>query len=110
MPIFVGREGIRGDIFQNIARVEQLAADLDVIAQGGLPSEQDLASAPFIDAWTVALRPAPCLVGVCGNHPRLHGPMVTTTDLWVFAPDLGWARTLSRFYRLGTLRPEGAGH
>ena len=110
MPIFVGREGIRGDIFQNIARVERLAADLDVIAQGELPSEQDLSSAPFIDAWTVAFRPVPCLIGICGNHPRLNGPMVTTTDLWVFAPDLGWARTLSRFYRLGTPRPEGAGH
>ena len=50
MPIFVGRKGIRGDIFHNTARVERLAADLGVIAQGELPSEQDLSSAPFIDA------------------------------------------------------------
>jgi len=33
--------------------------------------------------------------------------MITTTDLWMFAPDLGWARTLSRFYRLGTPHPAG---
>ena len=110
MPIFVGREGIRGDIFQNIARVEQIAADLELIARGELPSEHALSSAPFIDAWKVVLRPVPCLVGICGDHPRLNGPVVTTTDLWVFAPDLGWARTLSRFYRLGTPRPEGDRH
>ena len=110
MPIFVGREGIRGDIFHNIAKVERLAADLDVIAPGELPSERDLSSAPFIDAWTVALRPVPCLVGFRGNPFRLNGPMVTTTNLWVFAPDLDWARTLSRFYRLVTPRPEGTGH
>ena len=110
MPIFVGREGICGNILHNVVRVEQLAADLELIARGELPSDQDLSSAPFIDAWTVALRPMPCLVGMCGDHPRLNGPLVTTTDLWVFAPYLGWARTFSRFYRLGTPRPDRAGH
>ena len=110
MPIFVGREGIRGDIFQNIARVEQIAIDLEMVARGELPSEQTLSSAPLIEFWRVALRPVPCLVGVCGDHPRLNGPMITTTDLWMFAPDLGWARTLSRFYRLGTPRPAGEQH
>ena len=107
MPIFVGREGIRGDIFHNIARVEQIAIDLEMVARGEFPSEQTLSSAPFMDFWRTALRPVPCLVGVCGDHPRLNGPMITTTDLWMFAPDLGWARTLSRFYRLGTPRPAG---
>ena len=110
MPIFVGREGICGDIFHDIGRVERLLSNLDVIAQGELPSKQDLSSAPFIDAWMVALRPVPCLIGTCSNHPRLNGPVVTTTDLWVFAPDLGWAKTLPRFCRLGTSHPEGAEH
>ena len=110
MPIFVGREGICGNILHNVVRVEQLAADLELIARGELPSDQDLSSAPFIDARTVALRLVPCFVGIWSNHPRLNGPVVTTTDLWVFAPDLDWARTLSRFYRLGTPRPEGDGY
>lgn len=107
MPIFVGRKGIRGDIFQNIARVEQIATDLEMVARGEHPSEQALSAAPLMEFWRVALRPVPCLVGICGDHPRLNGPMITTTDLWMFAPDLGWARTLSRFYRLGTPNPAG---
>ena len=110
MPIFVGCEGIRGNILHNVARVEQLAADLELIARGEFPSDQNLSSAPVIDAWMVALRPVPCLIGTCSNHPRLNGPVVTTTDLWVFAPDLGWAKTLPRFCRLGTSHPEGAEH
>ena len=109
MPIFVSSKGVREDIFREIARVQRIAVDLELVARGQLPSEETLLSAPLMDAWTVALREVPWLVGICGNQPRLNGPVVTTMAPWVFVPDLHWARTLSRFYRLGTPRPGGGG-
>jgi hypothetical protein len=101
MPIIVGREGVHGDVYHELARLEQLAADLDLIANGELPSADRLSSAPLLDAWRADFRPVPCLVGTCTDHPRLRGPLIFTTDVWAIAPDFGWARTLSRFYRLG---------
>ena len=47
----------------------------------------------------------PCLLGDIQGHPLLRGPRIETSELWAFAPELGWARTMSRFYRLG--RPHG---
>jgi len=108
MPIIVGRSGIQGDIFFELARIEQLAVDLEIIARGDMPSEEKLSSAPILQNWQEAIRPVRCLIGVCGDHPRLNGPLIKTTDTWVMAPDLGWARTLSRFYRLG--EPFSAGN
>ena len=100
--IFVGRRGIRGDALNDIARLEQLIADLDMLASGELPPPQQLADAPLLDGYRLATRSEPCLVGECADHPRLNGPNIVTSGLWVFAPGLGFARTLSRFYRLGS--------
>jgi hypothetical protein len=46
-------------------------------------------------------------VGRMTGHPTCVGSLSITSGLWVLAPEFGWARTLSRFYRLG--RPHGAG-
>jgi hypothetical protein len=35
------------------------------------------------------------------GHPTYHGALSVKSDLWVFAPDLVWVRTMSHFYRLG---------
>ncbi|MFZ3033540.1 MAG: DUF6634 family protein [Parvibaculum sp.] len=40
-------------------------------------------------------------MGQAYNHPRLGTTSIQTTELWAIAPTLGWARTWSRFYRLG---------
>ncbi|WP_363321399.1 DUF6634 family protein [Parvibaculum sp.] len=42
------------------------------------------------------------LQGKVTGHPLLGVTTAVTSDLCVFAPDLGWARTLSRYYRLGS--------
>jgi hypothetical protein len=93
---------VRGDVADAIARLERLATDLDRIGSGERPSADDLATAPLLARWRLATRSAPCLVGLCSDHPRLHGPLIYTSELWAIAPKLGWARTWSRFYRLGT--------
>jgi hypothetical protein len=101
MPIIVGPDGVRGDLFDYLARLERLSSDLEVIGQGGGPSQAQLASAPVLDGYRLAVRPTACLVGVCQDHPLIDGPFIYTSDLCAYAPELGWARTLSRYYRLG---------
>ena len=107
MPIILQGRRIVGDLMLDLARLEALVIDFQTIADGSLPDPDTLAPAPLIDHWQVATREVPCLVGISTDHPGLNGPFIRTSDLWVHAPDLGWTRTLSRFYRLG--RPAGHG-
>ena len=83
-------------------RAKSLADDLRRIAAGDLPTAADLDGVPVIDRWTVSVRAESCLVGVVSGHPSV-GQMRpgATTSLFAFAPDLGWARTWNRYYRLG---------
>jgi len=103
MPIIVDRDTIVGDLAFEIARLETLLADLERVGNGTLPTPEQLARAPLLDPFGFGTRELPCLVGGNHGHPVLRGPMIRTTELWMFAPRLGWARTLSRFYRLGRI-------
>jgi hypothetical protein len=105
--IIVGHHGIVGDLQGEIARLDNLLADLRHLAKGHMPTERNIGAAPVIEHWAEATRPEPCLVGRMVGHPDCVGPLSVTSGVWVYAPDFGWARTLSRFYRLG--RPYGAG-
>ena len=78
-----------------------LAADLQRIADGG-PSPADLRAAPLLDYWRLAHRPEPALIGLVHGHPLLRDGRTTLTSLAVVLDaDAGWARTWSRYYRLG---------
>lgn len=107
MPIIVSHQGVRGDLQDHIARLDKLSADLKQMANGKLPSPQMLENSPYLRNWQLASYSTLRLVGDCNDHPLITGPIIRTSDLWVFAPDLGWARTLSRFYRLGASFDEG---
>lgn len=107
MALLVRGGKILGEYPYELARLEKLVTDLDLMGSGQMPSADDLADAPVIHRWRLAARAAPSLVGICSDHPRLHGPTIQTSDLWVIAPDEGWARTLSPFYRLGERDPDG---
>jgi hypothetical protein len=102
----VTREGVYGDANAHLRLLQALLADLERIAAGYRPGAE-LIGAPFLDSFLVGVRPTPCLWGDVQGHPTCHGPAVQTSDLWAFAPDLGWARTYSRYYRLG--RPADLG-
>jgi hypothetical protein len=104
MPITIHRGRILGDVAFQIARLEKLASDLDRLGSGIMPSAAELADAPLIDQYMPVTQPVPCLAGVCSDHPRLHGPLIMTTDIWVAAFEDGWVRTLGRYYRLGQPR------
>lgn len=101
MPIIVGDRRIVGDLAGEIARLEALVSALERFGNEQMPSEQELAAAPLLNPFTIGSRSLPCLIGGNGGHPTLRGPMIQTSEVWVMAPQLGWARTYSRLYRLG---------
>jgi hypothetical protein len=88
------------------ARLAALLSDMELLCAGVRP--EDLATdAPLLDRWLVAHRPAVCLLGQSTGHPLLPGVNreIVTSDLMLMSQDRSWARTLSRWYRLG--RPAG---
>jgi hypothetical protein len=90
------------DLADAARRAQSLADDLRRMAAGDLPTPAELESAPLIDGWSLSFRPETCLVGTIYGHPSL-GLMRPgmTTAVEAFAPNLGWVRTASRFFRLG---------
>ena len=91
-----------------LMRLSSLAQEMTLIAKG-VPVEELAPHAPLLDLWAEAARPAPCLVGFSSGHPVLpgEGRSIATSDLVLISDDLEWARTRSRWYRLG--RPAGRG-
>ena len=82
------------------------ARDLERIKAGEAPTEADLAAAPSLHGWwpvTVQSngKPAIILAGIVTGHPRLHNGPATTSLVVALDPRGRWARTFSRWYRLG---------
>lgn len=98
-----------------IERLEELTAALEVTCMP-FPMDQLLArsqaDAPILDQWRFAFRPAPCLVGLSTGHPRLPGDgrSIVTSEIFLISTELGWARSLSRWYRLGRRLDDAAGN
>lgn len=82
-------------------RLERLAADMRRIAAGDWPRAEDLNSAPVMDFWSLGSVTIPTLEGISQGHPRIPAGPTTSTEVWAIDVHAGWARTLSRFYRLG---------
>ena len=71
-----------------------------------MPGEAQLAEAPLLEEYALDIRAEPNLVGLCYEHPNLRGPVIKTSGLWVYSTTGNWARTYSRWYRLGPPRPD----
>ncbi len=97
-----GLQSVEG-VDDEIELLENLLADLKAIRDAAAPKPEDLAAAPILDGWYEHIRPAPCLRGAVYGHPKLPGVArnIMTSDVAAFAPDDGWARSRSRWYRLG---------
>lgn len=91
------------DLDKEIVRLERLLVDLRHIRVHGAPDEISLHAAPSLARWSMSYRPALCLVGCSTGHPILPGidRYITTSDLCVISELGSWARTRSRYYRLG---------
>ena len=81
-------------------RLRDLADDLEALEREG-PQPEDLAGAPLMEGWAFEAGRTRVITGVSHGHPNIPaGREVRTSD--VFATDgRTWARTLSRWYRLG---------
>ncbi|MEX6509189.1 DUF6634 family protein [Jiella sp. M17.18] len=111
MVLHIPPHGPIEDIGSVVERLRDLLADLEQIEAGWRPTPRDLAKAPRLDDWRVGHRAVPCLTGVVDGHPVIRdGRHALTSDLWLIAPDLGFARTLGRFYRLGVPFDETGRH
>ena len=86
-------------------RLEQLARDIRSIAAGTGPLPSDLEAAPVLDAWELSWRPMTTMIGTLIGHPRLADGPAHTTEIWAIDPHRRWARTLSRYYALGAMKP-----
>ncbi|KGJ06000.1 ATP-dependent Lon protease [Paracoccus versutus] len=67
------------------------------------PSEEVLAQAPILSDWKAAISPGGhvMLWGEVVDHPLLGNASIHTSQLIAIDPEAGWARTASRWYRLG---------
>ncbi|OPH83124.1 DUF6634 family protein [Nitrobacter vulgaris] len=92
--------------FRNIIDLQNalvdLSHDIHDIRVHGWPNHPSLANAPWLENWSSAALFSPCLIGEVTDHPLLGDrPRIHTSQLMVLDAERGWARTWSRFYRLG---------
>ena len=102
MSIIIMPNGTALHMDQELHLLTELQRDIARINEGSHPTPRDLADAPVLEHWALGGRMQPCLTGEVYGHPRLRsGTKTVTSQLHLFAPHHGYARTLSRFYRLG---------
>lgn len=102
--LLFGRETLTDEtLILQTARLLALADDLERVHRGVPPEEMAGDATPILDRWVVAQRIVPCLAGLSTGHPLLvgQGRLIATSDLWLLSEDRAWARTLSRWYRVG---------
>lgn len=81
-----------------------LLCDIQDLRTTDMPRSMDLRAAPIIDKWSYGLIPSRCIIGSVRAHPILGDrARVHTSQLILVDPENGWARTWSRYYRLGAL-------
>jgi hypothetical protein len=88
-------------------RRRDLARDLDLLESGWMPDDRMLLAAPILERWTFIWGGgAVCLEGLSYGHPELpgEGRLICTSPVIAMDVDRVWARTFSRWYRLGTPR------
>jgi hypothetical protein len=99
-PRIGGQEATMAHVTNPNRRRQRLLADLQRLSNGWRPSENDLASAPLLQDWYLALYPGSddfCLCGRVSGHPRLPDGVITTSP--IMAADFvagGWARPQRR--------------
>jgi hypothetical protein len=77
---------------------EQLAIDMRKAAAGDFSSINPTAELHY---WFLGLRSVPILLSSSAGHPLLGNKDIHTSQLFFIDPDVGLARTFSRWYRLG---------
>jgi hypothetical protein len=98
-------QGAKADaeLVSQARRLKALSADMERVLEGILPEAIATEEPPLLDRWILGNTLAPCLVGLSTGHPTLVGAnrAIATSNVWLMSDDMTWARTLSRWYRLG---------
>jgi hypothetical protein len=82
-------------------RLADLAEDKrDILAHQG-PSAAELDASPLLDDWREVMEFHVVLEGRVKDHPELGDRRIRTSALYHMDEKRGYARTLSRYYRLG---------
>ncbi|WEK03882.1 MAG: hypothetical protein P0Y65_17060 [Candidatus Devosia phytovorans] len=81
--------------------VHDLSRDLKLLQSVGHPAVESMIEAPLVEDWVLGYRLEPALIGTVVGHPLLADGPVTTSGIFYMDPSAGFARTLSRYYRLG---------
>ena len=90
-----------------IERMRSLADDLEAIADGRFPSRPTA----LLGSWSFATQAVPCLIGNTFGHPKIaDGRRAFTSEVYYVHPNRRLARTLSRWYKLGSHEPLEAIH
>jgi hypothetical protein len=90
---------------KNAQLIHDLSRDLTLIEQLRAPGIRDIIAAPLLENWRLAHRLEVALVGTVSNHPLLRDGQVVTSTVHYLDDKASYARTLSRWYRLGA--PQG---
>ncbi|OYR15237.1 DUF6634 family protein [Brucella thiophenivorans] len=85
-----------------IELLQNLLEDLKSLRDGNELNSEVLSKSPVLNGWSQTTRSTACLEGVVQEHPRLgKSKVILTSDLYYLDPEMRFARTLSRYYRLG---------
>lgn len=95
------KNGLNRSAADDVRKLRKLADDLERLSAGHTPTDADLANAARVNAYEITARPVPVLYGLNEGHPNLVSDTPQSTQLWVLNQQEGWARTYSRYYRLG---------
>ena len=103
-----GPDYLGADPLGQIARLRDLADALGLVHGGWRPDPEELAAMPLLRGWSFRQVPEIAFAGRVYGHPALDdGVNVLTSPVQVIDRHGGWARTASRFYRLGPPAMEG---
>jgi hypothetical protein len=81
-----------------VVKLHKLATDLEEVTQPEVP-QHELTN---IKDWALAHRVVPGLIGrTCGHSTRGAGSGTYSSELFYFKEDMGFARSFSRWHRLG---------
>lgn len=86
---------------ENARRVHELSRDLALIEKLRGPGIRDMAEAPLLEDWMIGNRMETALIGTVAGHPLLADGPVITSAIHYLDEQAGYARTFSRWYRLG---------
>jgi hypothetical protein len=85
-----------------IEKAQRIARDIARLVVIERPSAEELANAPTLIGYFPVARAAMALQGLVTGHPRIQdGRFALTTEIFAIDSEAGWARSWSRFYRLG---------